>query len=166
VETEEDRSSGWVSKCKVRVRMLTLVLGALGDEAGNNEDASKEDAHRTLDWEHHRRTMEIAAVSSSVRRSQVHVHGVESMCRGKFWVEGSDSETESENNDSDDIDQLSCSLYKMSISSPTKSLGFDSIFNSDHPVAIEEKPQRAESTSVVRSVASSFTSNGSDNRES
>jgi hypothetical protein len=52
----------------------------------------------------------------------------------------------------------------MPISSPSKSSGFESSFNSDLPVAIEEKTQRAESTSVVRSVASSYTSNGSSPR--
>jgi hypothetical protein len=53
-------------------------------------------------------------MSSSVHRPHVHVHGVESVIRGMFWAEGTDFETESDN---DDIDQLSCSLHKMSISS-------------------------------------------------
>jgi hypothetical protein len=74
-----------MDKCKVRVHRLTLVPGMLDDEAGNDEeDANEEDAHRTLEWEHHRRAMEIAAVPSSVHRLHVHVHGVESMFRGKF----------------------------------------------------------------------------------
>jgi hypothetical protein len=45
------------------------------------------------------------------------VQGVDSLLRGKFWVASYDSATES---DSDEVDQLSCSLHKMSISSPAK----------------------------------------------
>jgi hypothetical protein len=44
-----------MGKCKVRVHRLTLVPGMLDDEAGNDEeDANEEDAHQTLEWEHHR----------------------------------------------------------------------------------------------------------------
>jgi hypothetical protein len=44
----------YMGKSNVRVRRLMLVPGALNDEVGNDEeDASTEDAHHTLDWEHH-----------------------------------------------------------------------------------------------------------------
>jgi hypothetical protein len=70
----------------------------------------------------------------------------------------SHSETES---DCDEVDQLSCSLHKMSISSPAKSSDFESSVNAGHQCATEERSLRIESWGGARSVSSSYTSNGS-----
>jgi hypothetical protein len=81
------------------------------------------------------------------------------MIRGRFWGEGTDSETDSDN---EEIDQQSCSLHKMSISSPSKSSGIESRSNPHRSVSTEVKSQKAESRIVVRFVSSiSGTSNGS-----
>jgi hypothetical protein len=105
-----------MGKCKVCVHRLALVPGALGDAGGGEGEANNEDERRALDWEHHHQAMEVAAASSSVRHSHATVHGVESVLRGKFWAVCSDSESEL---DCEEVDQLSCALHKMSISSPT-----------------------------------------------
>jgi hypothetical protein len=111
--------TNWMGKCKVRIRRLRLVPGALGGESGNDDEAEdEEEARRILDWEHHHRAMEVKTASSSVSRSHPQVHGVESILRGRFWVEGTDSDSES---DKDEVDRLSCSLHKMSISTPPES---------------------------------------------
>jgi hypothetical protein len=104
-----------MGKCKVHVRRLTLAPGVLDDATGK-EDGDEVEDHRILDREHHYSTMVMSASSSSAHHVQPHVHSVEFLLRGKFWVEDSDSET---NTEDDEIDQLSCSLHKMSISSPS-----------------------------------------------
>jgi hypothetical protein len=81
------------------------------------------------------------------------------MIRGRFWGEGTDSKTDSDN---EEIDQQSCSLHKMSISSPSDSSGIESRSNPHRSVSTEVKSQKAESRIVVRFVSSiSGTSNGS-----
>jgi hypothetical protein len=54
-----------MGKCKVRIRRLPLVPGALGKESeSDEEDADEAEARRILDWEHHHRAMEVATASS------------------------------------------------------------------------------------------------------
>jgi hypothetical protein len=143
----------------VRICRLTLILGVLGEVEGCEEgDGDEEDEGRGLDWEHHRRAMVIAAESSSVRRPHSQVHGVESMLRGRFWAARSNSKTKS---DCDEVDQLSCSLHKMSISSPVKSSGFESSVNADLQSATGASSLRIESRGGLHSVSSSNISNGS-----
>jgi hypothetical protein len=130
-----------MGKCKVRVRRLTMAPGALGD-AGDEDDGDEAEARQILDREHHCRTMVLSATSSSARRVRPNVHDVESMLRGKFWAEGSDSETDS---DGDEIDRLSCSLHKMSISSPSGWVSVESSAKPHRPVSAEVNSLSSES---------------------
>jgi hypothetical protein len=127
-----------MGKSKVRVHRLTLAQGAQAGDAGETE-ADEEEDRRILDREHHCRTMVLSASLSSTRRVRPHVHGVESVLRGKFWAEDSDSDTET---DDDEIDRLSCSLHKMSISSPSRSEGAESRKLPHRPGSMEELCQR------------------------
>jgi hypothetical protein len=81
------------------------------------------------------RTMVLSASSSSARRVHPHAHGVESVLSGKLWVEDSDLYTET---DDDEIGWLSCSLHKMSISSPSRLEGAESRKLPRHPGTMEE----------------------------
>jgi hypothetical protein len=139
-----------MGKSKVRVRRLTLALGAQVGDAGETE-ADKEEDRRILDREHHCRTLVLSASLSSARRVRPHVHDVESVLRGKFWPEDSDSDTET---DDDEIDRLSCSLHKMSISSLLRSEGVESRKLPRRPGSMEELHQR-HGKGVARSGAQS-----------
>jgi hypothetical protein len=92
--------------------------------------------------------MELSPVSSSTLRVQPHVHGVESKLRGRFWMEGSASKTES---GGDELDQLSCSLHKMSISSPTAPTSIESRATPHRPAMVVENSLRAECKCVIHS---------------
>jgi hypothetical protein len=90
-------------------------------------------------------------VSSTTWCTHPHVHGVESKLRGRFWAVDSESESES---DDEVIDQLSCYMKKMSISSPVGSPGFippSTSISSDIVVSFE---QESEGSSVAHSGSS------------
>jgi hypothetical protein len=55
----------------------------MDDKEGNN---AEEEAHRIMDMEHHRRSMEISVAVSSARRVHPNIHGVELRLRGRFWA--------------------------------------------------------------------------------
>jgi hypothetical protein len=81
-----------------------------------NDEA--EEACWILNWEHHHRAMEVAMASVFNEPFASACARVESILRGRFWAEGADSESES---DKDEVDRLSCSLHKVSISTPPES---------------------------------------------
>jgi hypothetical protein len=79
-----------------------------GESLSDGKDTDIEEASWILDREHLCRAMELSAASSSSWRPHPHVHGVESLLRGRFWAVDSESESES---DVSVIDQLSCFMY-------------------------------------------------------
>jgi hypothetical protein len=101
-----------MGKCKLRIRRLTLATRA-GSEEPDEDDDKADDDERLLAGEYMHQALEISVASSSSRVVRPHIHGVEDRIGGRFWAMPSDSES-----DSEEVDQLACSMNMLSINSP------------------------------------------------
>jgi hypothetical protein len=82
-------------KCKLRVRHLTLVPGALQRQSGAvDEGAIDDEANHILAREHLHWAVEVSVESSLVKKSGPHIHGVDVRFLGQFWAMGCDSESD------------------------------------------------------------------------
>jgi hypothetical protein len=105
---QQDKQRNEMGKCKLRIRRLTLATRA-GSEEPDEDDDKADDDERLLAGEYMHQALEISVASSSSRVVRPHIHGVEDRIGGRFWAMPSDSE---------EVDQLACSMNMLSINSP------------------------------------------------
>jgi hypothetical protein len=91
-----------MTKCKLRVRRLTLALGCIEQEQAEEEVVDiDEEAARILAREHLHRAVEISITSSLSQKSGCNIHGVDDRLSGRFWATGNDSDSELESGEED-----------------------------------------------------------------
>jgi hypothetical protein len=84
-----------MAKCKLHVRRLTLVPGALRRRNAEDDEGVIDDlAESILAREHLHQAVQISTESSPAKKMGPHIHGIDDRLSGRFWATGNDSESE------------------------------------------------------------------------
>jgi hypothetical protein len=83
-----------MAKCKLRIRRLTMALGALRwSQSEEDDEEIDEEAERILTNKHLHRAVEISIKSSLAQKTRPHIHGIDDRLTDQFWASGNDSDS-------------------------------------------------------------------------